>query len=288
MRLAIRSARSPRSWASAIVATEPARERSASWRLRRLSTFSASATWSTGAATSAMRLTGSSVRNAADAGEAGRAEGDGVLGMGVHRGADAEVGLDRRADDRDAAGPADEQDPADVGRGDVGRLQGPANGLERLGDRRLDQLVEPLGRDRHLVAAGGQPHLDRRVGGDRQRLLGVGALLAQAGDRPRSSRRCPAGRRRARCRAGRRRSRRSPRRSRCPPRRSTPSGSPSISKPPSVLRSDGHVERAAAEVVHDDDLADLDPLAGRVLDGRGLGLGERDAWGRPRRCAATG
>ena len=57
-----------------------------------------------------------------------------------------------------------------------------------------------------------------------------------------------------------------------PPRRSMPSGVPSTRNPAGSARSDGGVERPAAEVVHGEDLTRLDPLRRRMVPRRRLGL----------------
>ena len=181
-----------------------------------------------------------------------------------------QLGAHHLGHERDAGRAADEQDRADLVVRHPGRADGPAQRHDRLGDRRADHRLELGAGEPHLGLQARQQHRDRHVGVARQRLLGVDALLPQAGHGG-LGRRAPRGRagRARRCTAWRTWANTASSKS-MPPRRSMPSGVPMISKPSCGAPHHGGVERAAAEVVHGDHRAGLEPCAAR-----------RRTWPRP-------
>ena len=215
-------------------------------------------------------------RGGARRGETCCAEGDGVFGVGVDRHRDAQLVGHHVLHHRHSARAAHQQDPADIARSDVSSLQGPTYGLDRLDHRRLHHRGELVAGDRHLLAPAGEPRFDQGIGSRRQGLFRTGAFVAQPRQRG-----DPVGV------VGRHVVERAAQlvdhvsvdgRVEVDPAESLDAlGRTEHLEPVLGLAEDGHVEGAAAEVVHGDDLAGFDPLVRRVVDGGGLGLAERDA-----------
>ncbi len=120
-------------------------------------------------------------RGATQAPGQGRAQRHGELRVGVDGHRDAQLAAHQVGDQRDPARPADQQDGGQVGRGQPGRGDRPAQGHDRLAQRRRTIALELVRVSapwfaRRAVAPGSTP---TRV--DRQRLLGLDAALAQLG-----------------------------------------------------------------------------------------------------------
>ncbi len=111
------------------------------------------------------------------------AQGDAVLGVGVHRHRAAEGRAHQLGHQRGAGRAADQQDRRDVVGGDARRAQGPVRGRDRVGQGRPHHLLVLGPGQAHLGLQVGQQHRDRHVGVRRQRLLGLDALLAEPGHR---------------------------------------------------------------------------------------------------------
>jgi hypothetical protein len=90
---------------------------------------------------------------------------------------------DHLGHERDAGGPADQQHRAEVGGLDLRRPQGAGQRTDRRLDLRPDHVLELRAGQAHVEVPVGQEHRDRRLGVDRQRLLGQDAVLAQPGQR---------------------------------------------------------------------------------------------------------
>ena len=76
------------------------------------------------------------------AGQRGRTQRDGVLGVGVDDGGPAEGVGDHAADQRDPGGAADEQDRGELFGGDVGRAQGAGERADGGLDLGADEVLE--------------------------------------------------------------------------------------------------------------------------------------------------
>jgi hypothetical protein len=111
------------------------------------------------------------------------AEADGVLGVGVYGDGPTQLDPHHLGHQRDPGRSADQQDRADVLGRDLGRADGAAQGDDGLRDRRADHGLELGPGQPYLGLEAGDQHRDRDVRVRGQSLLGVDALLAQPGHR---------------------------------------------------------------------------------------------------------
>ena len=88
-----------------------------------------------------------------------------------------------RDDQRDPGRAADQQHGGELVRVDLGRAQRAHEGADRGLDRCPDHVLELGAGELHVEVPVGQEHRDRRLGVDRERLLGQHAVLAQPGER---------------------------------------------------------------------------------------------------------
>ncbi|GAA3248465.1 hypothetical protein GCM10017691_58650 [Pseudonocardia petroleophila] len=213
--------------------------------------------------------------------------GDGVLGVGVDGDGAPELLGHQLRDQRDPGGPSDEQDRGEL----VGRQPRGTDGAAQRGHGllhlRADHRLELAAVQADRAARPRQQHRDGDLGVAAQRLLGLGAVAAHAGD----------GRQRGGVggvEAGEHLGQAvadvvedglvevdaaQALQALGPPEQAEPGG-PGTGPRRVGLADDGRVERAAAEVVDGDRGARLDALGRGVVQGGGLGLGEvgdRDA-----------
>ena len=90
-------------------------------------------------------------------------------------------GLHQLTHERHARAAADEEHPADIGRGDAGRADGALEGLRRLVDPWPDHGLELAASEAYVCLQPGHRHRDRRIGVGGEGLLGPPALRSQSG-----------------------------------------------------------------------------------------------------------
>ena len=178
------------------------------------------------------------------------------------------------ADERDPRGPTDEQDPCDVVLGQAGGPDRPSEALDGLVDPRADHLLELAAGDADLGVETGQQHREVGVGVARQRLLGAAGLVAQAVE---SGQDGVVGLVETVDTADRVDGLGEHRLVEVDPAKTFHAFGcadqlESGVGPPNQRR----IERAATEVVHGDDVADVETVLLGVMGGSGFGLGEED------------
>ncbi len=113
----------------------------------------------------------------------GGAEGHGVLRVNVDGDGSTQLGLHQLGHQRYARRAAHQQHRRDLLGSDAGGVEGPAQRPDRLAERWADHRLELATGDPDLGLHTGEQHRNRRLAVSGQRLLGLDALLAQAGER---------------------------------------------------------------------------------------------------------